>query len=685
MAAACSLHPLHPFLLHFCIYYSIWSLHFHRGASLSFNFTFSQTGGHGTGDLLFQGNARFDSDKTLIELTKSNTSESIGDSIGRVLYAKPVSLWDADTRELATFTTTFSFQIKATGNLSGDGLAFFLGFYPPTNPTNNRGKNMGLYPEYPGAGPVMVGDDRAVAIEFDTFINEDIGDPSNSHMGIDVNSIISQVYTNVTSPGRNLTSGISMICVISYDDAQVLSANLRISDATYHVNTTVDLRQQLPSVAAVGFSAATGTAVELHEILSWSFTSTMGDNRTQPQPQPQTPATKSPNKKIPWILLAEVTVTTGVIVIVCVFAGVRRWQLFTRKRRYTTLAKGLEHFDYHKLERAANSFAAGNKIGEGGSACVYQGQLAYPPRLVALKKFKLETSGQGRGAFEAELGIGSRLRHRNLVELIGWCYDSQRNLLEFICWWWDDRYTRLVLVYELVPEGGLDQHLHRDKSWLPWSKRYEIIVGLGSAIQYLHVDCEQHQQCIVHGDIKSSNILLDSSYNAKLADFGCARFVHHETGSKTTNVVQGTYGYIDPVFMNTSQRNRESDIYSFGVLLLEMVSGWDPTIQNKPPLPSRVTELYQSDALMEAADERLIGSEGESSSARRQMEQVLLVGLMCLHQDPSSRPSIAQAMDALRLEDDMFDITPRRRRSLSLSIQVSDGVHSSATSCSDDH
>jgi serine/threonine protein kinase len=217
------------------------------------------------------------------------------------------------------------------------------------------------------------------------------------------------------------------------------------------------------------------------------------------------------------------------------------------------------------------------------------------------------------------------------------------------------------------------------------TNRYEIIVGLGSAIQYLHVDCEQHQQCIVHGDIKSSNILLDSSYNAKLADFGCARFVHHETGSKTTNVVQGTYGYIDPVFMNTSQRNRESDIYSFGVLLLEMVSGWDPTIQNKPPLPSRVTELYQSDALVEAVDERLIGGEGESSSARRQMEQVLLVGLMCLHQDPSSRPSIAQAMDALRSEDDRFDITSRTRRSPSLSIHVSDDVHSSATSWSDDH
>ncbi|XP_071683816.1 L-type lectin-domain containing receptor kinase IX.1-like [Lolium perenne] len=634
MAAACSLRPLHLFLLYFFLYYSIWSLHFRLGTPLSFNFIFSQPGGQATGDFIFEGDAQFNSERKLIELTKSNLSENIGGSIGRVVYAQPVPLWDTVTGELTRFTATFSFQIKANSVISGDGFAFFLGHYPTTNIANNGGKNMGIFPEYPGAaGTVMIGDDRSVAIEFDTFLNDDIRDTSNSHMGINVNSIISQVYTNTTLPGRNLTSGLPMSCVISYDDAQVLSAVLQIGNATYHVNTSVDLRQRLPNLVAVGFSAATGRAVELHQILSWSFNSTvtLGESHT--------PTTKS-YKKVMRKLLVEVTVTIGVILIVCIFVGVRRWQFCTRKKRYRTLAKGLEHFACHKLARAANNFAAANRLGEGGSACVYRGELANPPRLVAIKKFK----PQHRQSFEAELSIVSRLRHRNLVDLIGWCYDSQRNLFEFICWWWDDRCTRLILVYELVPEGGLDQHLHGGKTWLPWFKRYEIIIGLGSAIQYLHVDCEQHAHCIVHGDLKSSNILLDSSYNAKLADFGCARLVHHETGSKTTDVIQGTYGYIDPVFMNTSQRNRESDVYSFGVVLLEMVSGCDPTIQNRAPLPSRVTELYHGNAIMAAADERLIGGEGECSSAHRQMERVLLIGLLCLHQDPSSRPSIAQAV-----------------------------------------
>ncbi|CAM0877412.1 unnamed protein product [Alopecurus aequalis] len=705
MAVACSLHL---FLVYFCLY-SIWSLHFPRGTSLSFNFTFSQPSGHRTGDLIFQGDALYDSERKLIELTKRNESESLGNSTGRVVYPQPVPLWDADTGELARFTTAFSFQIKVnTGAISGgDGLAFFLGYYPPTDPTKNSGKSMGLFPDYPGAGPVMIGNDRAVAIE-------DIRDTSYSHMGIDVKSIVSQVYTNATLPGRNLTSGLLMSCEISYDDAQVLSAVLQIcDDATYHINTSVDLRQKLPSMVAVGFSAATGARAELHEILSWSFSSTLGESSQTPAPPPIAPAPPivKNHKVVLWKLLLEVTVTVGVTVVMCAFVGVRRWQLWKRKKRYRTLAKGLEHFSYHKLARAANDFAAANKLGEGGSASVYRGELAYPPRMMAIKKFKSETSGQWREAFEAELGVVGRLRHRNLVELIGWCYDSQRNLFELICWWWDDRYTRLILVYELVAEGGLDQHLHGGKSWLPWPKRYvfqtnlptsyakkllwtdeyEIIVGLASAIQYLHVECEQHQQCIVHGDIKSSNILLDSLYNAKLADFGCARFVHHETGSKTTDVIQGTYGYIDPAFINTSQRNRESDVYSFGIVLLEMVSGWDPTIQNNLPLPSRVMELYHREVIMEAVDERLMGGDGECSSAQRQMERVLLVGLMCLHHDPSSRPSIAHAMAALRSEDDRFDITQLTRRglspaaSLSVSVQLSDGIDSSATSWSNDH
>ncbi|XP_044346437.1 L-type lectin-domain containing receptor kinase IX.1-like [Triticum aestivum] len=631
--------------------YSVWL--WPPATSLSFTTNFSLPGGYDASKhLRFQRDARFDHDSRMIHLTKAGGSPR--NSVGRVLHAHPVTLWDAATGELAGFNTSFTFRIKAASSntSSGDGLAFFLGHYPPTTipESLDDGRNLGLYPK--GMGRVATGADRAVAVEFDTLRNPEV-DHSGSHMGIDVNSIESLAYTNATWPDRQLTSGLPMSCHISYD-TKILAAVLKIGNATYHVNTSVDLRKHLPPVVAIGFSAATGQGFEIHQIVSWSFHSTL-------DPPTQSSKLLPPkNYKMTCKLLVEVTTVPviGIIGIVCIFVRVRRWQLCTRKKHYTALARGLGHFDCHELSRAANKFAKENKLGEGGSASVYRGQLTSPTRAVAIKIFKPATSREGRKAFEDELRIASRLRHRNLVELIGWCYSGPRNLVEFICWWRDDMYTRLFLVYELLPQGSLDQHLHGGNSWLPWSKRYEIILDLGSALQYLHVDCEQDKQCVVHGDIKSSNVLLDPLYGAKLGDFGLARFVHQEIGAQTTDVVQGTYGYIDPVFVNTSQRNTQSDIYSFGIVLLEMVSGRDPTVRlnDRPPLPSCVRSLYHGNALLGAADVRLIG--GESSVGRQQMKRVLLVGLLCVHQDPSCRPSIIQTMDALRSEKLKLDITP---------------------------
>ncbi|VAH69154.1 L-type lectin-domain containing receptor kinase IX.1-like [Triticum aestivum] len=627
---------------------SIWP----RATSFSFSANFSGPGGYeATKHLRFQRHARFDNGSRMIHLTKAGGSPS--NSLGRVLHEHSVTLWDAATGELAGFNTSFTFRIEAVNgsNSTGDGLAFFLGHYPPTSipdPLDN-GRNLGLYPK--DVGRVATGANRSVAVELDTHMNPEV-DHSGSHMGIDVNSIQSRAYTNATSPGRNLTSGLPMTCHISYgNDTKILAAVLQIGDATYHVNTSVNLRDHLPNKVVIGFSAATGQGVEIHKIISWSFHSTLA---------PHTQSSKVLPPKMTCKLLVEVIIVPliGVIAIVCIFVRARRWQLCTRRKHYTALARGLGHFDCPKLARAANKFAKENKLGEGGSASVYRGQLTNPSRAVAIKIFKPATSHEGRKAFEDELGIASRLRHRNLVELIGWCYDCPRNLIEFVCWWRDDKYTRLFLVYELLPQGSLDQHLHGGNSWLPWSKRYEIILDLGSALQYLHVDCEQHKQCVVHGDIKSSNVLLDPSYGAKLGDFGLARSVDQETGAQTTDVVQGTYGYIDPVFVNTSQRNRQSDMYSFGIVLLEMVSGRDPTVRlnNRPPLASWVRSLYHRHALLEAVDGRLLG--GESSAGRQQMKRALLVGLLCVHQDPISRPSINDTMYALRSERLKLDMTP---------------------------
>jgi serine/threonine protein kinase len=149
-----------------------------------------------------------------------------------------------------------------------------------------------------------------------------------------------------------------------------------------------------------------------------------------------------------------------------------------------------------------------------------------------------------------------------------------------------------LLVYELVPQGSLDKHIHDNPRLLTWSERYKIILGLGSALRYLHLDWEQ---CVVHGDIKPNNIMLDS-YNTKLGDFGLARLVDHGSDPKTTALLQGTMGYVDPDFLNTSRRSTQSDVYSFGIVLLEIVSGRKPVSRQDPSsfAPSRTSTASAS-------------------------------------------------------------------------------------------
>ncbi|TVU49218.1 hypothetical protein EJB05_00516, partial [Eragrostis curvula] len=209
-----------------------------------------------------------------------------------------------------------------------------------------------------------------------------------------------------------------------------------------------------------------------------------------------------------------------------------------------------------------------------------------------------------------------------------------------------------------MPNGSLDAHLHHggDSLPLPWPRRHEIVLGLGSALLYLH---QEWEQCVVHRDMKPSNVMLDASFNAKLGDFGLARLVDHGRGAHTT-VLAGTMGYMDPECMVTGKANAESDVYSFGVVLLEIACGRRPMV----PLPhgEDVVHLvqwvwesyYGRGAVLDAADERL---DGEFDAS--EMETVMVVGLWCAHPDQSLRPSIRQAVNVLRSEAPLPSLPPR--------------------------
>ena len=245
-----------------------------------------------------------------------------------------------------------------------------------------------------------------------------------------------------------------MTCRISYvSTTQVLAAELKIGNASYHVDSAVDLRQQLPSIVAVGFSATTGVSSELHRVLAWSFESTLNVSRRHGVPSPS-PFTKVTLK----IVVAAVTLIV-LIIVVARFVCLRRRSRRKDNTRYeTTPANVARSFSYRELAEATHNFAEEQKLGEGGYACVYRGELANPSRSVAIKKFKPGTSSAiCTRAFDDEIKVISQVRHRNLVELVGWCSDGRNGML---------------LVYELVAEGSLDEHLHESRSWLSWHTRY---------------------------------------------------------------------------------------------------------------------------------------------------------------------------------------------------------------------
>ncbi|KAL9995146.1 putative protein kinase RLK-Pelle-L-LEC family [Helianthus debilis subsp. tardiflorus] len=285
-------------------------------------------------------------------------------------------------------------------------------------------------------------------------------------------------------------------------------------------------------------------------------------------------------------------------------------------------------FSYGELAQSTADFAETQMLGAGGFGGVYKGFLKDSSRYVAVKRVS-KTSNQGIKEYATEVKIISRLRHRNLVQLIGWCHDK----------------GELLVVYEFLENGSLDLHLFKGKSSLTWNTRYKIAHGLASALLYLH---EEWEQCVLHRDIKSSNVMLDTNFNAKLGDFGLAKLVDHENGAETT-MVAGTIGYMAPEYVMTGKASKESDVFSFGVVALEIACGRKPidsqAEERKTKLVEWVWDLYGSGSLLEAADPCL-----GSNFAEEEMTCLMIVGLWCAHPDSKLRPSMKQAIQVLNFE-----------------------------------
>ncbi|XP_057819603.1 L-type lectin-domain containing receptor kinase SIT2-like [Cryptomeria japonica] len=561
-------------------------------------------------------------------------------TIGRAFYRHPVRIkGHGSLNSTLSFSTTFVFSIvPSSASESGFGLAFIMtpyrspeGFLP--------GPYLGLISNLSVMGQAS---NHLFAVEFDTSKNFEFADIDDNHVGVDLNGLIS---VNSTPAGYwinssqfqnlDLNSGQNIQAWIDYDNLQrelkvtIAEAGLDRPRKPLLYIKNISLFNILEEEIYVGFSAATGMIYEENYILAWSFATNGIAPSLNTSNLPSFVHRKS--KTSNFRLIAGISTACVVFLLVVVAASFVRLQ----RNQYRDRIEDWEveywphRFKYKDLHIATKGFREEELLGSGGFGRVYRGVLPTNGLQVAVKCILRETD-DGVNEFIAEISSLGRLQHRNLVQIRGFCR----------------RERQLFIVYDYMPNGSLDKMIFGNpKKMLDWNHRYRILRDVAAGLLYLH---EEWEQCVVHRDIKSSNVLLDSELNGKLGDFGLARLYEHNENSHTTRVV-GTLGYIAPEFVETGKASPATDVFSFGILLLEVACGRRPvnlSLQSAQiVLVDWVRELHVTGSLMDTADPNLGGQyvEGE-------MERVLKLGLICSNPHPDGRLGMRQVLQILEEE-----------------------------------
>ncbi|WOK93779.1 hypothetical protein Cni_G02480 [Canna indica] len=287
-------------------------------------------------------------------------------------------------------------------------------------------------------------------------------------------------------------------------------------------------------------------------------------------------------------------------------------------------------FSLKELQSATNNFNYDNKIGEGGFGSVYWGQL-WDGSQIAVKRLKA-WSHKAELEFAVEVQILGKVRHKNLLSLRGYCAEGQERLI----------------VYDYMPNLSLISHLHGQNSaecLLDWGRRMSIAIGSAEGIAYLHHHATPH---IIHRDIKASNVLLDSDFQARVADFGFAKLIPDGATHVTTGV-KGTLGYLAPEYAMYGKASESCDVYSFGIVLLELASGKKP-IEKKfkeenwaLPITEWALTLAREKKFKEIADPKLNGNYVEEELTR-----MVLVALVCAQSMPEKRLTMLEVVELLK-------------------------------------
>ncbi|CAK9271557.1 unnamed protein product [Sphagnum jensenii] len=665
--------PVLALVLALCSAYTSNHVAGQNGTSTSFSFDVITDNATDTFTLVGDATLFSDGNSPIIDLCSSWNLTTNG-STGRALYKQPVQFFEEPNSSqllprFASFSTSFSFQILMLNTTYvGDGFAFIIVSSNATDPTVASGGWMGLANSTDNGNA----SNHLFAVEFDTFYNPELGDPSDSHIGVDVNGVRSIQTYNLCSDSSSSSTHCSYFTHIysechGWIDYTAETSSLEV----YFSNETS--KPQSPQLAVpnfslseflvpdgymyVGFSASNPglSNSSLSSPLFWLYSFTFNSSFSSLM------SIKLGGKeKVHHDSLIEICVgvVVGILVLIVVVFICRKThagrkehglvEVDSRGRplnynniQFEQFLHGPRKFSYKELSIATNAFRPEELLGRGGFGCVYKGMLRDTKALVAVKKISKD-SQQGGNEFFAELSIISRIRHRNLVKLQGWC--SERG--------------ELMLVYDYMPNKSLDKLLFQNCSELEiadhhqnstamkldWGMRHNILLGIASGLAYLHEDWSEHR--VVHRDVKASNVMLDKDFNACLGDFGLARLIEQSKEVADTTFVAGTVGYLAPELARTGKATTMTDVFSYGALALEVACGRRPFDRKFPEeqivILDWVWNCYENGELLKVVDSRLGNNFNEE-----QMTKVLLLGLLCSHPDPNARPPMGYVRQVL--------------------------------------
>ncbi|KAF3790522.1 L-type lectin-domain containing receptor kinase S-4 [Nymphaea thermarum] len=574
----------------------------------------------------------------LLRLTNETHNLTMGHAFYPSNFRLKIPSSSSPNGTVLSFSTQFVFAIRTkVFGTSGHGLAFALS--PNPSIVGGRGANyLGLFNETNRGNS----SEHIFAVEFDTAQDAAFNDTDDNHIGIDVNSLDSTVAAPAAyfragnaREAISLVSGTEIIAWIDYrSDLQQINVSISpirdpVKPQKPLLSATLNLSSVLKDFMYVGFSSGTGKLSSEHYILGWSF---RVNGEAEPLNLSLLPPLPTDGSRRRLAVIIAYSFAAGVL-LVSVLAATA-YTVYKRKKKLSDIMEGWEweyphRFSYRVLYKATKGFKEKELLGSGGFGSVYKGVLPKTSEVVAVKRIT-QNARQGLREFVAEVSSLGRLRHRNLVQLQGWCR----------------RQNDLLLVYDFMPNGSLDCFLFNDEKAksFDWEQRFKILKGIASGLLYLH---EGWEQVVVHRDVKANNVLLDAEMNGKLGDFGLARLHEHGQNPQTTRVV-GTLGYMAPELSRTGKATASADVYSYGAVLLEMASGKRPIEtmvseeEGEMVLVEWVLKNWQGGDILRAMDSRL-----EGKFLMEEAELVLKLGVLCSQAVPDKRPTMRQVVQYL--------------------------------------